>query len=77
MVKRHPEIVRARLLIEWIDESDQIKLQCETNDADVSLHAAVVDSIRQICKLRGEVELVEVGSLPNDGKVIDDIRKYD
>ena len=77
VVKRHPEIIKARLIIEWIDESDQIKLQCETADADVSLGSAVVDSIRQICKLRGEVELVEADSLPNDGKVIDDIRKYD
>ena len=77
VVKRHPEVIKARLIIEWIDESDAIKLQCETNDADVSLHAAVVDSIRQICKLRGEVELLEADSLPNDGKVIDDIRKYD
>jgi len=77
VVKRHPEIIKARLVIEWTDESDQIKLQCETSDADSSLHAAIVDSIRQICKLRGEVELVETDSLPNDGKVIDDIRKYD
>jgi len=77
VVKRHPEIIKARLVIEWIEESDQIKLQCETSDADVSLDAAVVDSIRQICKLRGEVEFVDADSLPNDGKVIDDIRKYD
>ena len=77
LVKRHPEIVRARLVIEWIDESDQIKLQCESASADESLKTALIDSIREICKLRGEVELVEPGSLPNDGKVIDDIRQYD
>jgi len=77
VVKRHPEIIKARLIIEWIDESDTIKLLCEATDADESLQAAVIDSIRQICKLRGEVELLEADSLPNDGKVIDDIRKYD
>jgi len=77
VVKRHPEIIKARLVIEWIDESDAIKLQCEASDADGSLRAAVIDSIRQICKLRGEVELLEADSLPNDGKVIDDIRQYD
>jgi len=77
LVKRHPEIVRARLIIEWIDETDQIKLQCETTSTDESLQTALIDSIRQICKLRGEVELLEPGSLPNDGKVIDDIREYD
>jgi len=77
LVKRHPEVIRARLIIEWIDESDAIKLQCETTSADESLQTALIDSIRQICKLRGEVELLEPGSLPNDGKVIDDIRVYD
>ncbi len=77
VVKRHPEIIKARLVIEWIDESDAIKLLCEATDADESLQAAVIDSIRQICKLRGEVELLEADSLPNDGKVIDDIRQYD
>jgi len=37
---------------------------------------AIVASIRDVTKLRGEVELVESGSLPNDGKVIEDLRKY-
>ena len=77
VVKRHPEIIRARLIIDWIDEADQIKLQCETGDADPSLSAAIGESIRSICKLRGEVEFVGEAALPNDGKVIDDIRKYD
>ncbi len=77
VVKRHPEIIKARLVIDWVNESDQIKLQCETADDDDSLSAAIVESIRQICKLRGEVELLEADSLPNDGKVIDDIRQYD
>jgi phenylacetate-CoA ligase len=77
VVKRHPEIIKARLTIEWIDESDVIKLLCEASDADESLQAAVIDSIRQICKLRCEVKLLEADSLPNDGKVIDDIRQYD
>ena len=77
IVQRHAEISRARLTINWIDEADQITLQCETSGADQSLNAAIRDSIREICKLRGEVELLEPGSLPNDGIVIDDIRKYD
>ena len=77
VVKRHAEIIKARLIIEWIDESDQIKLQCETTSADESLTTALIDSIREICKLRGEVELLQPDSLPNDGKVIDDIRQYD
>ena len=77
VIKRHAEIQKARLVIDWIDEADQIRLQCETESGDDSLADAIADSIRSICKLRGGVELVEPGSLPNDGKVIDDIRKYE
>ncbi len=77
VVKRHAEIGKARLVVDWVDEADRITLQCETNAADESLTAAIADSIRSICKVRGEVELVAPGSLPNDGKVIDDIRKYE
>ena len=40
------------------------------------LAEAIVASIREVTKLRGEVELVDAGSLPNDGKVIEDLRKY-
>ncbi|RLA15437.1 MAG: phenylacetate--CoA ligase family protein, partial [Gammaproteobacteria bacterium] len=77
VIKRHPEISRARLVIDWIDQADAITLQCETTSEDESLISAVVESIRDICKLRGEVELLAAGNLPNDGKVIDDIREYD
>ena len=41
-----------------------------------SSSAAIVDTIRDVTKLRGEVKLVARGSLPNDGKVIEDTRKY-
>lgn len=77
VVKRHPEIIRARLIIEWQNEADQIKLLCETSSSDESLATAIGESIRSICKLRGEVELLAENSLANDGKVIDDIRQYD
>jgi phenylacetate-CoA ligase len=46
--------------------------------ANVAPHAeAIVNSIRDITKLRGEVHFRATGELPNDGKVIDDIRKYE
>jgi phenylacetate-CoA ligase len=77
VVKRHPEILRARLIIDWVEQSDQITLRCETKNTDESLTTAIAESIRSICKLRGEVEVVTPGSLPNDGKVIDDIRQYE
>ncbi len=77
VAKRHDEVTKARLVIDWVDQADQITLQCEIDDYDDSLAAAIAESIRSICKLRGEVEIVEPGFLPNDGKVIDDIRSYD
>ena len=77
VVKRHSEIARARLVIDWIDQADQITLRCESNSSDPALPGAIAESIRSICKLRGEVEIVAPGGLPNDGKVIDDIRQYD
>ena len=77
VIKRHTEIAKARLVIGWVEQSDQITLQCESASADASLSDAIADSIRSICKLRGEVEIVAMGSLPNDGKVIDDIRQYE
>jgi len=77
LVKRHPEILKARLVIDWINQADQITLQCESENTETSLPDAIADSIRSICKLRGEVEMVVAGTLPNDGKVIDDIRQYE
>ena len=77
VVKRHPEITKARLVVDWVDQADQITLRCESSAAGDDLAAAIATSIREICKVRGEAEIVAPGSLPNDGKIIDDIRQYD
>ncbi len=77
VIKRHPEIHKARLVVDWVNESDQITLQYEADSASVDLDKAIAESIRDICKVRGETECLTRNSLPNDGKVIDDIRKYD
>jgi len=77
VVKRHPEIGRARLVIDWINAQDQMTLQCEVEQPNDDLSAAVETSIRELCKVRGDVHFVVPGTLPNDGKVIDDIRRYD
>jgi phenylacetate-CoA ligase len=69
--KRHPGIVRARLVVTNPDSTDTMTLHCE-GDGDL---AAIADSLRELTKLRGEVKFVD--SLPNDGKVISDERKYD
>ena len=73
--KRHPEILRARLVVTNPDSNDAMTLHCES--ATSSIEAAVADSLRDLTKLRGAVQLVAPGSLPNDGKVIEDARKYD
>jgi phenylacetate-CoA ligase len=77
VVKRHPEISRARLVVDWVEQADQITLQCESETMDASLSDMIAESIRSICKLRGDVEIVAPDTLPNDGKVIDDIRQYE
>jgi phenylacetate-coenzyme A ligase PaaK-like adenylate-forming protein len=78
IAKRHPQVVRARLVIEHDDKSnDRMTLHCEVDGDAGELAAAVVDTIRDVTKLRGEVALVAPDSLANDGKVIDDQRKLD
>jgi phenylacetate-CoA ligase len=76
IAKRHREIVRARLLVSGEPGSDQMTLKCEVSQPSSALKEAIVSTIRDVTKLRGDVELVGPGSLPNDGKVIEDLRKY-
>lgn len=75
---RHSEIRLARLLVKSENSVDHMTLQCETDAVgDQSLNGAIADTIRQVCKLRGDVKLVPPGSLPNDGKVLDGQRTYE
>jgi phenylacetate-CoA ligase len=78
VVKRHPEILKARLSVEHdAGRNDRMRLRCEVRSRSDALSQAIAESLRDICKLRGDVEFTDVGSLPNDGKVIEDLRKYD
>lgn len=75
VLRRHPALLRARLVVRREKDADEMTLRCETaSPRDAALARAVAESIREVCKLRGEVELVDPGALPNDGKVIDDTR---
>jgi len=79
IAKRHPEIRKYRLVIDHDDrKTDRMTLNCEIegtgNDAFAQKIAATV---REVCNLRGEIAFKPAGALPNDGKVIDDVRKYD
>ena len=72
--KRHPGLGRVRLVITRADEQDIMTLRAEVAQVDAKLSAAVAQTLQAVTKLRGAVELVEPGSLPNDGKVIADER---
>ncbi|HJW10818.1 MAG TPA: AMP-binding protein [Albitalea sp.] len=77
VARRHPEVQRARLVISGEMANDRMSLHVEVGEAPEGLAARIADSIREVTKLRGEVLLSAPGSLPNDGKVIEDARKLE
>ncbi len=77
VLKRHPELGRARLVVQGEMANDRMTLHAECTSTAEGLAAAVAQSLREVTKLRGEVVLQASGSLPNDGKLIDDQRKFD
>lgn len=74
--RKHPGLGRLRLVIDWVNQADTMVLKAESADTSPALAEALSDTIRTVCKVGGKVEFATPGSLPNDGKVIDDIRKY-
>ena len=77
IVKRFPEVSKARLVVTGEMANDQMALHVETGAlSDDALKARVSEAVRDVTKLRGEVHLVAAGSLANDGKVIEDARSY-
>ena len=72
--KRHPELGRLRLAVARDGEQDAMTLAAECASAAPGLADAVAASLQSVTKVRGRVELVAPGSLPNDGKVIADER---
>jgi len=76
LVRRHPEVKRARVVVTRPADLDVMLLRAEVGPAEraARLGEALAGTLKEVTQLRGEVELVEVGSLPNDGKVIDDQR---
>ncbi len=73
-VARHPEITRARVIADREGEMDAMTVQIESPRAADAEYAA---SVAEALKLRGRIQIVAPGSLPNDGLVIEDRRKYD
>jgi len=77
VVKRHREIAKARLVVDNPGGADRMTLHCEVVVESDALKAAIEASLRDITQLRGEVAFGKPGELPNDGKVIEDAKKYE
>ena len=74
VARRHPELLRVRLVVTREAEQDVMTLKAETATPETGLAEAVAATLQALTKLKGRVDLVARGSLPNDGKVIADER---
>jgi phenylacetate-CoA ligase len=76
ITRRFPEVLKARLVVTGEMANDSMTLQVEAASVPQGLEIRISEAIRDVTKLRGHVELKAPGSLPNDGKVIEDARSY-
>jgi phenylacetate-CoA ligase len=76
IVKRFPEVLKARLVVSGEMANDAMTLKLEVSAAPNGLTARIGEAIRDVTKLRADVDLISPGSLPNDGLVIEDARSY-
>ncbi len=72
--RHHPDLGVLRLVVRRVGEQDQMILRAECSTASAEKARAIADTLQTVTKLRGAVELVAPGMLPNDGKVIADER---
>ncbi len=76
ITRRFPEVHKARLVVSGEMANDAMLFQVEVSSTIAGLDQRIGEAIRDVTKLRGTVEIVAPGSLPNDGKVIEDARSY-
>lgn len=76
IARRFPEVVKARLVVSGEMANDVMTFKVEAASAPEGLDRRIGEAVRDVTKLRAEVELVPPGTLPNDGKVIEDARSY-
>ena len=76
MAKRFPEVIKARLVVSGEMANDQMALRVEVQNQAEGLAQRIAEAVRDVTKLRADIELLQPGSLPNDGKVIEDARTY-
>ncbi len=72
--KQYPALKRLRLVVTRENEQDAMTLRAESANGGADLSEKVAAALQAVTKLKGRVEIVAVGSLPNDGKVISDER---
>ena len=77
VLKGHPQVARMRLVIGEEGGLDTSTLCCETTAGGDDLAEEIAAAFQAECKVRAAVQFVAPGDLPNDGKVIDDIRQYE
>ena len=61
----------------WSEVAGEVRDVEAIADGPTALTSEVAQTIEAVCKLKGEVDFTEPGNLPNDGKVIADIRDHD
>ena len=76
IARRFPEVLKARLVVSGEMANDNLHFKVEATSTRADLNQKISEAIRDVTKLRGTVEMVAPGSLPNDGKVIEDARSY-
>ena len=76
VARRFPELGRVRLVVTGEMANDAMALHAECAAPSDALRARVAEAVRDVTKLRGEVQWYAPGELPNDGKVIEDLRSY-
>ncbi len=76
IVRRFPEVIKARLVVSGEMANDSMTLSVETSSSPAGLDQRISEAVRDVTKLRGKVELLAPGTLANDGKVIEDGRSY-
>lgn len=76
VVRRFAQVTRARLVVQGQTGEDRMTLKVECAAAPEGLATRLADAVREVTKLRAEIEVLPPGALPNDGKVIEDARSY-
>jgi phenylacetate-CoA ligase len=74
LVNRHPEVSKARVVVSRVNESDSMIVRLEVSG---SSNQEYHESVQNIFRIKGEVEVVPTDKLPKDGLVIEDLRSYD